>query len=247
MLAIEDRLRHPGRRPSTLDGISRRLLRMEILKLVAKIRSSGITDGTLHDISRLLRSLDQPRIPGLSVFPEFYVMSIWEREGTYNATLDPYLEAELLGPSVGDTVFDGVSTVLEESYGLRVEVPSQYKWNILRGDTKAGYLTYDREKGHRVRRLRAILGGRTIVFCYRPVGLTVETSIHFIPSAKRRQIRSEVLPALRRKEEEFALMLGARPSDFLASIERALSKSVCIAPDDADLQAAQPRLTRLQL
>jgi hypothetical protein len=202
-----------------MDGISRRLLRAKILQLVARIESDGVTSSTLHEVSLMLRSLKQPRIPGMSVFPQLYVMSVVEREGIYKTMLDPYLEVELVGPSVGDAVFDGMRAVLEESYGLTVEVPGEYKWNILRGDVKVGSLAYDTKEGHRVRRLRTTLTGRTIAFCYRRAGLVAETKIVFNPSAKRAQVRSEVLPALRRKEDEFMDMLRSRPSDFLKHIE----------------------------
>jgi hypothetical protein len=220
MFVVNDSLSGTGRWPCTT--ISKRLVKAKILQLVARIGSEGAAGSTMNELRLMLRSLKQPRMPGISVFPQLYVMSVSEREGTYKTTLDPYLETELVGPSVGDAVFDAMRTVLEESYGLSVEVSGKYKWKIVRGDFKAGDLSYDEERGQRVRRLRATLAGRTIAFCYRPFGLVVETRIHFNPSAKRRQIRSEVLPTLRRKEEEFIRMLTARPSQFLGYAERVL-------------------------
>jgi hypothetical protein len=202
-----------------MDRISKRLLRAKISQLVARIESEGVTSSTLYEVGLMLRSLKGLRIPGMSVFPQLYVMSVSERERTCRTTLEPYLETELVGPSVGDAVFDGMSTVLEESYGLRVEVPGNYKWKIFHDDLEAGYLAYDEEKGQRVRRLRAKLAGRRIVFCYKPIGLLIENRIHFNPSAKRHQIRSEVLPPLRRKEEEFMRMLRAKPADFFQYVE----------------------------
>jgi hypothetical protein len=202
-----------------MDRISKRLLRAKISQLVARIESEGVTSSTLYEVGLMLRSLKGLRIPGMSVFPQLYVMSVSERERTYRTTLEPFLETELVGPSVGDAVFDGMCTVLEESYGLRVEVPGNYKWKIFHDDLEAGYLAYDEEKGQRVRRLRAKLAGGRIVFCYKPIGLLIENRIHFNPSAKRHQIRSEVLPPLRRKEEEFMRMLRAKPADFFQYVE----------------------------
>jgi hypothetical protein len=218
MLATHTTLMSTRRHPYPMDGISKRLLRAKILQLVARIESEGVTSSTLYEVGLMLRSLKKPRIPGMSVFPQLYVMSVLERERIYRTTLEPYLETELVGSSVGEAVFDGMCTVLEESYGLRVEVPGNYKWKIFHDDLEAGYLAYDEEKGQRVRRLRANLAGRRIVFCYKPIGLLIENRIHFDPSAKRYQIRSEVLPSLRRKEEEFFRMLRSKPSDFLKHI-----------------------------
>jgi hypothetical protein len=224
---MDYRLRYVGRHPSTYDmsRISRRLIKTKALQLCAQMESHGVDRATVYEIGRLLRSLSQPRIPPLSIFPELYVMSIWETERVYKGSSDPYLEAELLGPHVGDTVFYAVRLVLEECYGLSVNVPEEkefkYKWYVLCGDTKAGDLTYDRANGHRVRRLRAILKGRTIVLSYRPVGLVVETQIYFNPPRMRRQIRDEVVPALRQKENEFMSMLKAKPSDFFRHLDKA--------------------------
>lgn len=47
----------------------------------------------------------------MSVFPELYVMSVWEREEVYKSAVNPYLEAELLDPHVGDMPFLGMRLV----------------------------------------------------------------------------------------------------------------------------------------
>jgi hypothetical protein len=225
MLAVEDRLRHTGRHPSTMNGISKRLLRTEILKLVARLESGSATNDASHEVGRLLQSLDEPRIPGLSVFPELYVMSVVEREGIYRTMQDPHLDVELLGPHTGDTVFYAMSLVLEDCYGLTVEIPKAdeaYKWRILLREEKAGDMAYDIRGGHRVPRLRATLRGRTIAFCYRPVGLVVRTRIHFNPPFMRQQIRTEVLPTFCKKEDEFMWMLRTKPREFLGHLESTL-------------------------
>jgi hypothetical protein len=227
---MDYRSRYVGRHPShEMDGISRRLIKTKALQLYAQMESHGVDRATVYEIGRLLRSLSQPRIPTLSIFPELYVMSIWERERIYKTASDPYLEAELLGPHVGDTVFHAVRLVLEECYGLSVNVPEEEeykcKWNIFRGDIKVGSLKYDRKEGHRVPTLRVTLAGRTIALCYRPVGLVIETRIYFNPPSMRTQIRDEVVPALREKENEFMSMLKAKPTVFLRLVKMALISS----------------------
>jgi hypothetical protein len=190
--------------------------------LEAQIQQDGVNESTIHEISRLLRSLDQRRIPGLSIFQELYVMWVVKRKGLYKSSLDPYLEAELLGPNVSDIVSGAMSVILKESYGLKVDASTRYKRGIFLGDAKVGDLAYDTKNGHHLPRLRATLAGRTIVFCYRPVGLVVETDIHFSPPRMREQIRAEVLPILSKQEEEFLVMLKAKPSDFFGHVERAV-------------------------
>jgi len=145
-------------------------------------------------------------------------MSVFERQGIYMNSIDPYLEVELLGPHLGDTVFYAMRLVLKESYGLAIE-QGKYKGRILHNCEEIGDLTYDNEDGHRIPRLRAKMTGRTIVFCYKPTGLVIDTRIHFDPSRTRRQTRAEILPTLRRKENEFLRMLKTKPSDFLKGLE----------------------------
>jgi hypothetical protein len=227
-MSVQNVLSHSRRSPSTMNGISKRLLMIRILQLVSLVENGATNGYAVQQLSGLLQSLDRPRIPGLSIFPELYVMSVFEREGLYRSMPDPHLFVELLGPHVGDTIFYAMNLILENSYGLKVGFPEAdeaYKWYILRDKEKIGDLAYDRKNGCKIPRLRATLKGRTITICYEPVGLVVDAWIHFNPSSMRRQLMIEALPTFREREEEFIWMLKTRPSEFIEHVERHVSNN----------------------